>query len=145
MCEQLILLFEDEPKDDLLTLKALKQHNICNTVVVAHDGVEALDYLLGADGSREGRGRPLPQLILLDLKLPKIDGFEVLRRIRTAERTRLLPVVILTSSAEETDILDGYRLGTNSYICKPVDFVKFADAVRQMAIYWLLLNKPPQR
>jgi two-component system response regulator len=143
MREKTILLVEDNPKDEALTLRALKRHHIQNNVVVARDGVEALDYLLGP-GDANGRvGRPLPQLMLLDLKLPKIDGLEVLRRIRAAERTRLLPVVILTSSAEERDILEGYRLGTNSYVRKPVDFVEFTEAVRQLGLYWLLVNTPP--
>jgi CheY-like chemotaxis protein len=108
--------------------------------LVARDGVEALDYLLGRDAARR---EPLPGLVLLDLKLPKLDGLEVLRRIRAAERTRLLPVVILTSSAEERDILEGYRLGTNSYARKPADLLEFAEAVRQLGLYWLLLNRPP--
>lgn len=135
-----ILLVEDNPKDEALTLRALQKHNFQAAVVVARDGAEALDYLLGSDG------RPavaLPQLVLLDLKLPKIDGLEVLRRIRANENTRLLPVVILTSSAEEQDILEGYRLGTNSYVRKPVDFVAFTEAVRQLGLYWLLLNTTP--
>jgi CheY-like chemotaxis protein len=139
--EPVILLVEDNPKDEALTLRALKKANICNSVVVAHDGVEAIDYLLGtrADGSRN----ELPHLILLDLKLPKIDGHEVLRRIRNDERTRLLPVVTLTTSVEDKDRLDGYRLGTNSYIRKPVDFAEFAEAVVQLGLYWLVLNEPP--
>lgn len=138
-----ILLVEDNPKDEALTLRALQKHNFQADVVVARDGAEALDYLLGSDGRPAGA---LPQLVLLDLKLPKIDGLEVLRRIRANENTRLLPVVILTSSAEEQDILEGYRLGTNSYVRKPVDFVAFTEAVRQLGLYWLLLNTmPPQR
>ena len=142
--EPVILLVEDNPKDEALTLRALKKANIGNRVVVAHDGVEAIDYLLGcaADGSRN----ELPQLILLDLKLPKIDGHEVLRRIRGDERTRLLPVVILTTSVEDKDRLQGYRLGANSYVRKPVDFAEFAQAVVQLGLYWLVLNEdPPQR
>jgi len=136
-----ILLVEDNPKDEALTLRALKKANIGNRVVVAHDGVEAIDYLLGtaADGSRN----ELPQLILLDLKLPKIDGHEVLRRIRSEERTRLLPVVILTTSVEDKDRLQGYRLGANSYVRKPVDFSEFAQAVVQLGLYWLVLNEEP--
>lgn len=138
-----ILLVEDNPKDEALTLRALQKHNFQADVMVARDGAEALDYLLGSDGRSAGA---LPQLVLLDLKLPKIDGLEVLRRIRANESTRLLPVVILTSSAEEQDILEGYRLGTNSYVRKPVDFVAFTEAVRQLGLYWLLLNTmPPQR
>ena len=143
MHEPAILLVEDNAKDEVLTLRALKKANIGNRVVVAHDGVEAIDYLLGvaADGGRN----ELPQLILLDLKLPKIDGHEVLRRIRADERTRLLPVVILTTSVEDKDRLQGYRLGANSYVRKPVDFAEFAQAVVQLGLYWLVLNeRPPQ-
>lgn len=136
-----ILLVEDNPRDEALTLRALQKHNFEAVVVVAHDGAEALDYLLGSDSMPAGA---LPQLVLLDLKLPKIDGLEVLRRIRANENTRLLPVVILTSSTEEQDILEGYRLGTNSYVRKPVDFVAFTEAVRQLGLYWLLLNTMPQ-
>ncbi|WP_349628978.1 response regulator [Bradyrhizobium diazoefficiens] len=135
-----ILLVEDNPKDEALTRRALQKHNFQAAVVVARDGAEALDYLLGSDGTPAGA---LPQLVLLDLKLPKIDGLEVLRRIRANETTRLLPVVILTSSTEERDILEGYRLGTNSYVRKPVDFVAFTEAVRQLGLYWLLLNTMP--
>jgi CheY-like chemotaxis protein len=142
MKEKLILLVEDNPKDEALTMRALRKHQIDGNVVVARDGVEALDYLLGPAGDAGRRAGPLPQLILLDLKLPRIDGFEVLRRIRAAEQTRLLPVVILTSSAEERDILEGYRLGTNSYVRKPVDFIEFTEAVRQLGLYWLVLNIP---
>jgi CheY-like chemotaxis protein len=138
-----ILLVEDNPRDEALTLRALQKHNFQTAVVVTRDGVEALDYLLGSD---DDDAKPLPQLVLLDLKLPKVDGLEVLRRIRAHERTRLLPVVILTSSVEERDVLESYRLGTNSYVRKPVDFVEFTDAVRQLGLYWLLLNTmPPTR
>jgi len=139
--EPAILLVEDNPKDEALTLRALKKANIGNRVVVARDGVQAIDYLLGtgADGSRND----LPQLILLDLKLPKIDGHEVLRRIRGDERTRLLPVVILTTSVEDKDRLQGYSLGANSYVRKPVDFNEFAQAVVQLGLYWLVLNEQP--
>ena len=139
--ENVILLVEDNPKDEALTLRALKKANIANTVAVAHDGVEALDYLFaaGADGSRN----PLPQLILLDLKLPKLDGHEVLKRIRGDERTQLLPVVILTTSVEDRDRFEGYRLGANSYVRKPVDFSEFAQAVGQLGLYWLVLNEQP--
>jgi len=139
--EPVILLVEDNPKDEALTLRALNKANIGNRVVVAHDGVEALEYLLepGPDGNRN----ELPQLILLDLKLPKIDGHEVLRRIRNDERTRLLPVVILTTSVEDKDRLQGYSLGANSYVRKPVDFAQFAQAVVQMGLYWLVLNERP--
>jgi CheY-like chemotaxis protein len=141
--EPVILLVEDNPKDEALTLRALKKSNIANKMVVARDGVEALEYLFapGADGSRNA----LPQLILLDLKLPKLDGHEVLRRIRNDERTRLLPIVILTTSVEDKDRLEGYRLGANSYVRKPVDFVEFAQAVVQLGLYWLVLNEEPPR
>jgi two-component system response regulator len=141
--DPIILLVEDNPKDEALTLRALKKSNIANKVVVARDGVEALDYLFtsGADGGRN----TLPQLVLLDLKLPKIDGHEVLKRIRDNERTRLLPIVILTTSVEDRDRLEGYRLGANSYVRKPVDFAEFMQAVIQLGLYWLVLNEePPQ-
>jgi two-component system, response regulator len=131
--EPVILLVEDNPKDEALTLRALKKANIGNRVVIAHDGVEAIDYLLGT--APDGNRNALPQLILLDLKLPKIDGHEVLRRIRNDERTRLLPVVILTTSVEDRDRLQGYRLGANSYVRKPVDFAEFAQAVVQLGLY----------
>jgi CheY-like chemotaxis protein len=139
--DSVILLVEDNPKDEALTLRALKKANIMNTVVVAHDGVEAVDYLFGkgADGSRNAP----PQLILLDLKLPKLDGHEVLKRIRSDARTQPLPVVILTTSVEDRDLLEGYRLGANSYVRKPVDFAEFAQAVVQLGLYWLVLNEQP--
>jgi len=139
--EPVILLVEDNPKDEALTLRALTKANIGNRVVIARDGVEAIEYLLGAGA--DGRRNPLPQLILLDLKLPKIDGHEVLRRIRNDERTRILPVVILTTSVEDRDRLQGYRLGANSYVRKPVDFAEFAQAVVQLGLYWLVLNEQP--
>jgi two-component system, response regulator len=139
----MILLVEDNADDEALTLRALKKNNIGNEVVVARDGVEALDYLFGT-GAYEGRDVTLvPQLILLDLKLPKLDGLEVLRRLRADERARLLPVVILTSSKEEQDRIAGYGLGANSYVRKPVDFNQFIDSVRQLGLYWLVLNEPP--
>jgi two-component system response regulator len=140
--DKVILLVEDNPDDEALTLRALRKANVRNEVVVAHDGVEALDYLLGA-GDRTGRERKTPQVVLLDLKLPRLDGLEVLRRLRADERTRLVPVVILTSSSEDEDRIAGYRLGANSYVRKPVDFGQFAEAVRQLGLYWLLLNEPP--
>lgn len=139
--EPVILLVEDNPKDEALTLRALKKANIGNRVVIAHDGVEAIEYLLGT--APDGSQNALPQLILLDLKLPKLDGHEVLRRIRMEERTRLLPVVILTTSVEDKDRLHGYRLGANSYVRKPVDFSEFAEAVVQLGLYWLVLNQKP--
>jgi two-component system response regulator len=136
-----ILLVEDNPADEALTLRALKKGNIANQVIVARDGVEALDYLLSAGTS--GTRNKLPHLILLDLKLPKLDGHEVLRRIRSDERTRLVPIVILTTSVEDEDRLKGYRLGANSYVRKPVDFTEFAQAVTQLGLYWLVLNEHP--
>ena len=134
-----ILLVEDNPDDVALTLRALKSHNITNDVIVAHDGVEALDCLFGTGGV-PGPDE-LPAVVLLDLKLPKVNGMEVLQRIRADERTRLLPVVILTSSDEERDVIDGYSLGANSYVRKPVDFVEFTEAARQLGLYWLLMNR----
>ena len=137
-----ILLVEDNPDDVALTLRALKSHNITNDVVVAQDGVQALALLLGAKGSPP-RGGDLPAVVLLDLKLPKLNGLEVLQRIRADERTRFLPVVILTSSDEERDVLEGYSLGANSYVRKPVDFVEFTEAAKQLGLYWLLMNRAP--
>ena len=138
-----ILLVEDNADDVALTLRVLKIHNVANEVVEAHDGVEALDYLFGT-GAHAGRDlSQQPQVILLDLKLPKVDGLEVLRRVRNDPRTRLLPVVILTSSKEEKDLVNGYALGANSYIRKPVDFSKFTESIRQLGLYWLVLNEPP--
>lgn len=143
MNDKVILLVEDNPDDEALTLRALKKNNILNAVVVAHDGVEALDYLFGT-GTHAGRNPShLPQVVLLDLKLPKVDGLEVLRRIRADERTKLLPVVVLTSSKEEQDLLKSYSLHANSYVRKPVDFTQFTEAVRQLGLYWLVLNEPP--
>ena len=136
-----ILLVEDNPDDVALTLRALKSHNITNEVVVAQDGVQALDYLFGAGGG-DGPDE-LPAVVLLDLKLPKVNGMEVLHRIRADERTRLLPVVILTSSDEERDVIEGYSLGANSYVRKPVDFVEFTEAAKQLGLYWLLMNQAP--
>ncbi len=138
MDDKVILLVEDEPDDESLILRALEKNHIANRVVVAHDGVEALDYLFAT-------GKSLPQVVLLDLKLPRLDGLEVLRQLRADKRISLLPVVILTSSDEERDIVESYRLGANSYIRKPVDFTQFADAVRQLGLYWLVLNQPPYR
>src|SRR6266849_10511145 len=138
-----ILLVEDNPDDEELTVRALKKNNVVNEVVVARDGVEALDYLF-AQGPHAGRDlRFMPQVILLDLKLPKLDGLEVLRRLRADDRTRLLPVVILTSSDEERDIASGYGLGANSYVRKPVDFAAFSRAVNRLGLYWLVLNQSP--
>ena len=138
-----ILLVEDNPDDVKLTLRALQNCNIANKVVVVGDGLEALNYLLGA-GAHAGRDlSDCPAVVLLDLKLPKIDGLELLRRMRADHRTKLLPVVVLTSSKEEQDIVTSYDLGANSYIRKPVDFDRFVEAVRQLGLYWLLLNEPP--
>ena len=142
MRKKVILLIEDNPDDEALTLRAFKKNNILNEIVVARDGVEALDYLFG-EGSHAGRDTSvMPELTLLDLKLPKMDGLEVLKHIRADERTRLLPVVILTSSKEEQDVINGYSLGANSYIRKPVDFRQFSEAIRQLGLYWLVLNEP---
>ncbi len=143
MEERVILLVEDNPDDEALTLRALKKNHIMNEVVVARDGVEALDYLFGT-GAHTGRDTShQPQIILLDLKLPKVGGLEVLQRLRADERTQYLPVIILTSSKEEQDLLNGYKLGANSYIRKPVDFVQFTQAVGQLGLYWLVLNESP--
>ncbi len=143
MTRKVILLVEDNPDDVDLTIRALSKRNILNEVVVAHDGAEALDYLFGTGTYARREGRVLPAVVLLDLKLPKISGLEVLRRIRANEITKLLPVVILTSSKEEQDLVEGYRNGANSYVRKPVDFNQFADAIQYFGLYWLLVNEPP--
>ncbi|OGU14055.1 MAG: two-component system response regulator [Geobacteraceae bacterium GWC2_53_11] len=138
-----ILLVEDNPDDEELTRRAIRKNNILNDLVVARDGAEALDFLLGT-GAHAGRDTDnMPTVVLLDLKLPKIDGLEVLHRMRTDERSALVPVVILTSSREEQDIVSSYKLGCNSYIRKPVDFVQFSEAVQNLGLYWLLLNESP--
>lgn len=145
MVNKFILLVEDNPDDEALTLRALKKNNIANEVVVTRDGVEALDFLFCQGAHRNRNPLDRPAVILLDLKLPKVDGLEVLKRLRTDDRTRLYPVVILTSSKEEHDLINGYRLGANSYIRKPVDFNQFVDAVGKLGLYWLVLNEPAPR
>ncbi len=145
MPNQTILLVEDNADDEALTIRALKHNSVLNDIVVARDGVEALDYLFCTGKFSNRNGTIMPQVVLLDLKLPKIDGLEVLRRLRADDRTRILPVVILTSSKEEQDLLNGYKLGANSYICKPVDFVQFTEAVKQLKLYWLVLNEQPPK
>ena len=143
MIEKVILLVEDNPDDEKLTVRALEKSRIANAIAIARDGAEALDYLFGT-GTYEGRDvKQLPALVLLDLKLPKLDGHEVLRRIRADDRTKRLPVVILTSSREEQDLTNGYNGGVNSYIRKPVDFTEFTEVVRQLGLYWLVLNEKP--
>lgn len=139
MSEGMILLVEDDPDHEALAIRALRKANVANEILVAHDGAEALDYMNGI-GTGDKR---MPQLVLLDLKLPKVDGLEVLRNIRASDKTALLPVVVLTSSDEERDIVASYRLGVNSYIRKPVNFTDFAEATRQLGLYWLLLNQCP--
>ena len=143
MIRKVILLVEDNPDDEALTLRALTRNNVGNAVVVARDGEEALDWLFctGRYASRDANDQPA--LVLLDLKLPKIDGLEVLRRLRDHRDTKLVPVVILTSSREEMDRLQGYSNGANSYVRKPIDFAHFVEAVRQVGLYWLVLNEPP--
>ncbi len=138
-----ILLVEDNPNDVELAMHALKKNNLANNIHVARDGAEALDFLFGTGAFSDRLINRPPKVILLDLKLPKVDGLEVLKRIKGDERTRLIPVVVLTSSREEQDIIESYRLGVNSFIIKPVDFEQFTEAVRQLGLYWLLLNQPP--
>ena len=145
MNTRFILLVEDNPSDVGLTRRALEQSHISNRLVVAEDGREALDYLFATGAHADRDVSDLPTLVLLDLKLPRMDGREVLRQIRADARTRRLPVVVLTSSQEEQDIIASYDLGANSYIRKPVDFVQFAEAIRHLGLYWLVLNEPPPR
>jgi two-component system, response regulator len=144
MTSDIIFLVEDNAMDEELTLRALKKNNLANPVVVARDGAEALDYLF-AQGPHAGKPALLPRVILLDLNLPKIDGLDVLRALRTDERTKLLPVVVLTSSQQEQDLVRSYSLGANSYVRKPVDFTQFVEAIRQLGMYWLVLNEPLHR
>lgn len=139
-----ILLVEDNPNDVELTLRALKKHNLANKVYVVKDGAEALEFIFGTGAYAERDINYNPKVILLDLKLPKVDGLEVLRRIKSDERTKVIPVVVLTSSKEERDLVESYRLGANSYITKPVDFDKFVESVSELGLYWLLLNQPPR-
>lgn len=145
MNDKIILLVEDNADDEALTLRALKKNNIRNEVVVTRDGVEALDYLFGTGAYARRDMSVMPTVTLLDLKLPKVNGLEVLRQLRADERTKLLPVVILTSSSEEQDLINSYSLGANSYIRKPVDFTQFMEAVRGLGLYWLLWNDAPPR
>ena len=145
MRDRTILLVEDNADDEALTLRALKKNKIRNEVVVAHDGVEALDFLFGTGASAGRDTGSMPTVIFLDLKLPKIDGLEVLRHLRADERTKFIPVVVLTSSREEQDLINSYSFGCNSYIRKPVDFVQFVEAVRQLGLYWLVLNEAPPK
>jgi len=141
--DKIILLVEDNPDDVVLTERALKKSHILNKLIVTKDGAEALDYLFGTGAFSDRDGSVMPEVILLDLKLPKIDGLEVLKRIRSDRRTKILPVVILTSSKEESDLITGYTLGANSYIRKPVNFNQFVEAIRQLGLYWLVLNEAP--
>ena len=142
--EKFILVVEDNPVDEKLIVRALEKRNVANRIVVARDGEEALEQLFGAGDGAQAPSAPLPQVVLLDLKLPKVDGLEVLRRIRSTERTKQLPVVVLTSSDEEQDILQSYALGVNSYVRKPVNFDQFSEAVAEIGLYWLVINNPPK-
>lgn len=144
MNEVEILLVEDNPNDEELTLRALRKNNLANRVHVVRDGAEALEFIFATGAYTDRRVENGPKVILLDLKLPKVDGLEVLRRVKSDERTRATPVVVLTSSREERDVVESYKLGVNSYLVKPVDFDKFIQAVSQLGLYWLLLNQPPR-
>jgi len=143
MNEKIIFLVEDNPDDEALTIRALRKNNILNEVVVARDGAEALDYLFCRGQYADREPGLLPQVVLLDLKLPKVDGLEVLEQIRADKRTKYLPVVILTSSKEDKDLINGYKLGANSYVRKPVNFDEFSEAVKSLGLYWLILNESP--
>jgi two-component system response regulator len=141
-----ILLVEDNPDDVVLTLRAFKRSHVMNPIAVARDGIEALDFLFARGAYTDRATAPLPTLVILDLKLPKLDGLGVLKAVRADERTRLLPVVILTSSKEEQDVISGYSLGANSYVRKPVDFAEFVEAVKVLGMYWMMMNQgPPER
>jgi two-component system response regulator len=142
LMDKSILLVEDNPDDVKLTLRAFKRNNIANPISVAHDGIEALDFLFARGAHGERQGKPLPTLVILDLKLPRLDGLGVLKAIRADERTKLIPVVILTSSKEEQDMISGYSLGANSYVRKPVDFTEFMEAAKILGLYWMMLNDP---
>ena len=143
MSEGVILLVEDNENDEILTCRALKNYSILNDVIVARDGEEAMDYLLGAGKYADQPQKSMPVLVLLDIKLPKQNGIEVLRQIRSHEKTKLLPVVMMTSSNQESDVMESYKLGANSYIVKPVDYAQFNEAVKQVGLYWMLLNRKP--
>lgn len=143
MKERRLLLVEDNPVDEALILRALEKDEVCDRIVVVRDGERALEYLLGGESESSRKCRDMPCAVLLDLKLPRINGLEVLRRLRAMERTRLVPVVILTSSKEEKDMIEGYSLGANSYVQKPVEFDEFAEAVQRLGHYWLKVNEPP--
>jgi CheY-like chemotaxis protein len=145
MENKLILLVEDNPNDEALTLRALKKSNLKNTIVVVRDGAEALDWIFARNAYATRDVHEMPQVVLLDLKLPKVSGLEVLRALRADPRTKSLPVVLLTSSREEQDVVAGYDLGANSYVRKPVAFGEFTEAVRQLGLYWMLLNEPPPK
>ncbi len=138
-----IILVEDDPNDAELITRVLKKHNLANKIKLLKDGAEALDFLLGQGGAAHGGAAPTPKVILLDLKLPKINGIEVLQRLKSDDRTKEIPVVVLTSSREERDLKDAYELGVNSYVTKPINFEEFARAVAELGLYWLMLNKPP--
>jgi two-component system, response regulator len=141
--DTVILLVEDNPDDEVLTLRALKKNHLANEIVVVRDGAEAIDFLFAQGNYADRDARIVPQLILLDLKLPRVDGIEVLRRIRQGEYTRLVPVVVLTTSDEERDRIESYSHHANSFVRKPVDFSQFTEAIRQIGLYWLVLNEPP--
>ncbi len=145
MGRKTILLVEDNSDDVELTLRALKKHNIGNEIIVVRDGVESLDYLFATGAYADRDTSTMPTVVILDLKLPKVDGLEVLQRMRADERTKLVPVVILTSSKEEQDMVNSYRFGANSYVRKPVDFTQFIEAARHLGLYWLVINEPPPK